>query len=104
MNKMNSGLTEEAGGWRGLIAAFILLSFIALAGLLALSGHSQHLFLAVAYLLVAAFVFARVIPGNSEIQHDIDSDVDLRLENSEEDEVGRDCCTRHAFDHKEMAR
>lgn len=101
---MNSGLTEEAGGWRGLVAAFILLSFIALAGLLALSGHSRHLFLAVAYLLVAAFVLARVVPGNSDIQNDFDSDSELRFEaNSEEDEASCDCCTSHSSEHKEMA-
>lgn len=71
---MTIGLVDRFGGWRSLVSGFIILSFLALAGLLAISGHSIHQFVAVAYLLVAAFVMIRVFPRQSDRQVESDTE------------------------------
>ncbi len=94
-------LIEFTSGWRSLAAAFIILSFLIFVGLLAVSGHSPHLFLAVGYLLVAAFILARIAPRDSgpTYQDDFDPDAGFRLD---EESAGCGCCGASATHHQEV--
>lgn len=84
---MTFGLIDKVGGWRSLISGFIIFTFLALAGLLAISGHSMHQFLAVAYLLVAAFVMTRIAPKASGRENDLDPDAEFQLDSYLDDET-----------------
>ncbi len=84
---MTFGLIDKVGGWRSLISGFIIFSFLALAGLLVISGHSMHQFLAVAYLLVAAFVMTRLVPKASSRENALVSDAEFQLDSDLDDET-----------------
>ena len=78
---MTTKLIDELGGWRSLAAGFIILSFLGFVVLLAVSGHSPHLYVAIAYLLVAALILASISPkAASESDKDFDPDAGFRLD------------------------
>src|SRR5574341_1145977 len=92
---MTTELIDELGGWRSLAAGFIILSFLGFAGLLAVSGHSPHLYVAIAYLLLAASILASVSPraSASESEKGFDPDAGFRLDlDLEPDWEDCDCC------------
>jgi hypothetical protein len=92
---MSLRLVDKAGGWRSLTSGFIIFSFLALAGLLAISGHGVHEFLAVAYLLVAAFVMTRIMPKESGKENPFDPGAGFHPGEAPDDgPSGCDCCGR----------
>lgn len=92
---MTTKLIDELGGWRSLAAGFIILSFLGFIGLLAVSGHSPHLYVAIAYLLIAALILASVSPraAASENDKEFDPDAGFRLDlDQEPDPADCECC------------
>jgi hypothetical protein len=98
---MNPRHINDMGGWRSVAAGFIILSFLVLVGLLTFSGHHPHLYVAVGYVLVAAFILTRLLP--QEIEQPVGPDTGFRFEMIHPDQPsGCLCCERDARLDKEM--
>ena len=99
---MAQKLSPIAGGLRNLIAALVVLSFLALVGLLAATGHAPHLFVAVGYLLIAAFALTRLLPAKRSEQREFDPDVGFRPDMGQDaDPAGCACCGSDATPDKD---